>query len=697
MEFYDSIGGTQKKVFLYLSDGGYYEDKPPLSWYPNTWVPYLRSTNHFHNPVAGSLADAGFSGILNIPFLLPGKSALVWSQLGESKQSPGGYYAWKDVRNYFYSALTEKDPIVRDTNFAQTFRGVGQLMHLVEDMSVPEHARDDGHYLDGYEEWVRDAPNTVLNTAFTYPIFFDLAALGQASAFSEASVPIANLFDTHRYLGQNPDLTVNQRSIMAGFTVDRIGLAEYTNANFLSPDTMFVKKFKYPDPVSSVTVQDYDIPSSLVVGSSVKRPYYIKTGDGEIGYRLAGVNYFKYYTGSGNNYPAPTSDDYMVIPPFDSNVYRDYAQRLLPRAVGYAASLMNYFFRGSLEVTPPDQYVYSVIDGSQTYPLTSTYWDANGVLQQVTTEHQQFTKIKAKIRNTTSNEEQAGEGTLMAVAEYSIIPDYEPDLSNYPPSAQNVYKNSLDYVPYSYSVSKPIPISSLSSSQATEFTFDFTDQPIPAGIVDFSLHFVFKGTLGGEKDTAVAVARKGFSEPVHQTFWNATDMYSLEYHLYTSDRIKSDPNLKYLVDLDKDGIFNETGATPPEPYIDPYPMTFEVGYSGTNPPATPVISSATVNNLYPGRYIRLIALVDEWTNYLSLKVTDPINPEPKTYIGTFAGVDYTSTPEKVFRDVDEHYNLGIVRCSPMATYPSGAKYCVYNDSEAITPPDLTPVQAEITY
>jgi len=36
----------------------------------------------------------------------------------------------------------------------------------------------------------------------------------------------------------------------------------------------------------------------------------------------------------------------------DGYVFEDYAKKLMPRAVGYAAGLLNYFFRGELQVYP---------------------------------------------------------------------------------------------------------------------------------------------------------------------------------------------------------------------------------------------------------------------------------------------------------------------------------------------------------
>ena len=116
-------------VYEWLGKGGEYEDEPPWT------TPYLRSVNHFHNPLKPDILQAGFTGIWGAG-ILSGKSSILWSQKPAGEQIPGGYYSWHDVRGYFYSALTATDKITRDINFAETFRGLGQLMHLVQDISV---------------------------------------------------------------------------------------------------------------------------------------------------------------------------------------------------------------------------------------------------------------------------------------------------------------------------------------------------------------------------------------------------------------------------------------------------------------------------------------------------------------------------------------------------------------------------------
>jgi len=207
-------------------------------------------------------------------------------------------------------------------------------MHLVEDLSVPEHTRDDGHYLYNYEDWVGENPNIILSTT---PIFFDSSAIGNPNPL--ASVPVANLFDTNQYDGTNPDIT----------TSATIGLAEYTNANFLSGDTINASDFSYPRIDENTPTVERDFTNTLW-NTTYPRQYYLKDCCGETnngqGYLLAAIDYLDYYR---QQYPS-LSFALPRIPVLDDNVYEDYAALLIPRAVGYSAGLLNYFFRGELQI-----------------------------------------------------------------------------------------------------------------------------------------------------------------------------------------------------------------------------------------------------------------------------------------------------------------------------------------------------------
>ncbi|MBI5099611.1 MAG: hypothetical protein HZB30_10280 [Nitrospirae bacterium] len=232
---------NDKKVFDWIKIGGRYEDKPPLV------IPYVRSVNHFHNP----LTEEGFSGYF-YGLLLSGDSSVVWAQKTIGTQSPisdyslGGNYSWHDTRDYFYRALTSISTTQRETYFAKTFRGIGQVMHLVEDASVPAHTRDDAHVIGYHYELAVDKfrknDDPVFTNAIANPRPFDPSILTLAPN-PLAPVPIAKIFDTDVYDGLNASAGINQ------------GLAEYTNANFFSEDTIFDDAYSYPKE-SSTDIQN---------------------------------------------------------------------------------------------------------------------------------------------------------------------------------------------------------------------------------------------------------------------------------------------------------------------------------------------------------------------------------------------------------------------------------------------------------
>jgi hypothetical protein len=84
-EDYFRKDGLDQEAFKWLGDGGVYEDNPP------DFLPFLRSLNHFHNPID----DSGFSALWNIEFF-SGVSAIQWALLPENSQSRG-HYSWNHI------------------------------------------------------------------------------------------------------------------------------------------------------------------------------------------------------------------------------------------------------------------------------------------------------------------------------------------------------------------------------------------------------------------------------------------------------------------------------------------------------------------------------------------------------------------------------------------------------------------------
>jgi len=346
----------EQKVFWWLRYGGEQEDRP------GSVTDYLlgkptRSVNHFHNPLL-PWDQAGLDdSVFGINFT--GQSSVLWSQRPIGTQSPGGYYSWHDAREYFYRALTSGSQTDREKNFAETFRAVGQLMHLVEDASVSMHTRNDIHILysyEGYVENIRNKESNTFNSWTANAIGFDKSILN-LSPNPLAPIPIARIIDTDSYDGTNPNIT-------SGLN---IGISEYTNANFFSDDTINSSNFPYPD-INQITVIERTAPSG-----NYPRQYYLKNCCGETnggqGYLLSAVDYLDYYR---QQYPL-LSFALPKIPVLDNNVYADYASLLIPRAVGYSAGLLDYFFRGEIDMVIDDGGYGYVIKNNADEDMNGTF------------------------------------------------------------------------------------------------------------------------------------------------------------------------------------------------------------------------------------------------------------------------------------------------------------------------------------
>lgn len=711
---------------------------------------YGRSFNHFHNPL-NPWDRAGLNGDLpNLcpPFIPPirqvtGESSMLWAQDSASQATYTdleGDWSWETVREYFYSALTGEDfngdvkastQLQRKEYFARTFKGLGHQMHLVQDKAVPDHVRNDAHPEDAFlgknplngsayfETWTKEAwlfirclleahaslPPNIIAKCQKYGIneSVDIDNYYPAVSFAisyNSLAPITQLFDSEVYNGVNPSNSLTQ------------GLAEYTNANFFSGDTIFAAErysvdhrhyFPYPKtistdlylylagskPMQTVTARD---------GSQDTGIWISKTNDGEE------IQYFVRTSKLTKFIHNLFGEGELFYKTFyrDEKCHEDYASKLIPRAVGYSAGLLNYFFRGLLEISAPDQYVYAITDGNRIFPYI--YTDEKGNTYQ--TQQQLFGKIKAKVLNMTPKErdtegnvlsyEDIVSGSLIAVARYKIIPNYSPDLGNYPPDGAMM----MNDIGYRYSVSLPVtltPEQAVSLNiQPTEFTFDFTGNEIPAGITDLTLQVIFKGTLGNETDIAVSVGMRNLMEPTHQVFWNLTDMFSIEGHLYTAEQIMANPDL----------LSRTNGA-----YINPHPITLEISYMPESPPAEPIYASARVTDLPDGRYIRVIVLADDELTYpyvrmawhVELPDREPEDGDNDYYFETvinqdYGGTWYAPTEATLFRTIQQHFEAGVLRCEPLVEDPvTGNHYCAYPEEEAIIPLDLSPYPAEVLY
>ena len=208
-------------------------------------------------------------------------------------------------------------------------------MHMVQDAASPAHARDDPHLIhDGYEariEEMRVSRNPEARARFEL-FLSDPGPLPPMSIFTptddpQAPVPVARLIDTDTYRG----------TLQSYSTGAQVGLAEYTNGGFVSDDTIFLD---FPLPRrQSLGAGFFDPPA----GSPGARQYFPKMTDGDA---------IPHFVAEGTlherlRFRGQLLGGFIL----DDRIYEDYAAQLLPRAVGYSAGLLNYFFRANFEFT----------------------------------------------------------------------------------------------------------------------------------------------------------------------------------------------------------------------------------------------------------------------------------------------------------------------------------------------------------
>ena len=148
--------GLNKKISPYW----FPEDKTIQQWLQQGSTdedsPVCRAANHFHDPLkAWDSSYVTDSPLLiqkwcrDIPPVWPQYSNITWATGYETRgvklttSMDRQDMNWDNAHGYFYSALTETDHYKRDDYFVKTFRALGQVMHLLEDMGVPAHVRND--------------------------------------------------------------------------------------------------------------------------------------------------------------------------------------------------------------------------------------------------------------------------------------------------------------------------------------------------------------------------------------------------------------------------------------------------------------------------------------------------------------------------------------------------------------------------
>ncbi len=524
---------NNREIFKWLTRGGTEEDNN------------VRGLYHFHDPTK----EWSVAGILGIGF-----SSLLWAQDHTTGLAPdcqnfnvictessNPEWSWPATRTYYFQALTSADSAMREGRFGKMFLTLGRVMHLLADATVPEHSRNDAHMVFGsrYESWAElnqaELSSFITQTNLTAPIdYSSIVNISNNPGYS----PISNFWDS----------TFGQ-----GSSAPNPGLSEYTNFNFLSPDTIY-KYYSFP-----VRPQESSRWFENVVAE-----------DGTVDQKM----YYSGLTSDGKSVEHFVSmallwDDLERVSPvgregkqfiLDDKCNKDYASILVAKAVSYDASLLNYFFRGNIEIS---------------LPATGVYAQASGL-------YDGFSTFTIMAQNTSSTGEEMTDGEIKLVIRYLQARYQNPFL--FSPVEKT---GSYSYIVASAANNQRI----ISKGTPTLLTFDLTANPLPWDATDVTIQIVYHGQLGNEAG-AVVVGYKDISEPTPVDIFNDMSMICIREAWYTAGSAEAIAQ----VDTNGDGV-----AGTDEWDVYPHDVEIYIRFSPDTPnppPASPTDYNFHVSRIY---------------------------------------------------------------------------------------------------
>ncbi len=262
-------------------------------------LPGTDNTKKLYGPNS-SLLKWGFSKDTTILYSLTGKKT-------EHKNS----YNYESALEYFKKGFIEKTSKDRKMFRAKMFVSIGYLLHLINDMNVPAHTRNDAHAPDDFEKWMREGKGKSKEGGFR--IKGNTLSMNCSSFIKNAIKQVHPTKYSHSY-----DFAKEE--------------GEFTGKHFFSEDSIHLDgKYK---PITNLILPNFN---------NCNNGYISSLEDGKLATCRLSINV--------NNIVHPVKMKYNILGNNDYSVIEDNAKVLIPRAVANAEGFVNYFFRGRLKVS----------------------------------------------------------------------------------------------------------------------------------------------------------------------------------------------------------------------------------------------------------------------------------------------------------------------------------------------------------
>lgn len=248
----------------------YDEDETPPD--PDPYGEIARVYHHFFDPAHDEPLNAPCS-------LLPGgisggcRRATDWA-IGETNAASSDmlpmvdpmrrqHFAWTDAREAFMCALTYNRNTDRSMNladrrlcYATTFKALGHVAHLLQDMAQPQHTRDDKHNPPHgviqppiatdpdrrtFEVWTnfRATGGQEISAANEVGQFRSIFGAAPALPIRTTGYPVPQFSKPVKFFStRQVEVTPATAPVAAAVLLQRRGLADFSNRNFFSEGTI---------------------------------------------------------------------------------------------------------------------------------------------------------------------------------------------------------------------------------------------------------------------------------------------------------------------------------------------------------------------------------------------------------------------------------------------------------------------------
>lgn len=354
----------------------------------------FRVFNHFYDPVFDRpLTVPGHDTRTAPAWALGTTNANAFTQPNIPESGRRNHFTIFDAREAMYRALTGRNQAgdvvaatkeLRNRYWATIFRALGDVVHLIQDMAQPQHTRNDAHsgvpgggHASIFEAYIECRATGGLVVSVLNPA-------SAAGTQQRHCTPLA--YDNGYPL---PRFTNYSDFFSTRGGINGRGLADYSNRGFFSAGTNFgsSEARQYPSPPNNPSAYQKEQVALATVDEgyqTILAPLHILKGGVQDtlpgGQSATGVPlttegmWYQPLADFSTPANAEAHGYTLTRPNYDAQ-----ANLLIPRAVAYSAGLINYFFRGKIDLdlaTGPSQYVIKNYSDENMQGTFALYYDA---------------------------------------------------------------------------------------------------------------------------------------------------------------------------------------------------------------------------------------------------------------------------------------------------------------------------------